>query len=231
MSLPKSSSAIAALMFCVVNAVSADGLAIDKVYHPYVQALEREVEWRMISADGEQKQRFGLGMSWSDRLFTEVYIITNESNNKDLDVSAYELEALYQLTEQGEYSADWGLIVELERERHAENWEAVVGLISEKEFGRWVGTANLKAIYEWGDTIKDELESSLAMQLRYRYSRYLEPAVELYTGQNTRGFGPVIQGDVKLKGRKKLHWEAGAIFAFDSKTPDKTWRLLTEFEF
>ena len=43
--------------------VHADGLAIDKVYHPYVQPLEREVELRMTSADGEQKYRFGVGKS------------------------------------------------------------------------------------------------------------------------------------------------------------------------
>ena len=53
----------------------ADDVAIDKVYHPYVQALEHEIEWRMISADGQQLHRLGFGKAMSDRLFAEVYLI------------------------------------------------------------------------------------------------------------------------------------------------------------
>jgi len=216
------------LLAMSITSVHADSVAIDKVYHPYVQPLEREIEYRMISADGKQKHRFGVGKSLSDRLFVEAYLIAS-NDTKELD--AFELEAKWQLTEQGEYSSDWGVIVELEKDRHDSNWELATGLITVKEWGRWVGTANLLAIYEWGETIDNELESSLALQARYRYSRYFEPAIEFYSAQNTRGLGPVIMGDVKLSGRKKLHWEIGAIVGLDSKTPDNTWRFLTEFEF
>lgn len=213
---------------CLTSVVHADGLAIDKVYHPYVQALERELEWRMISADGEQKHRLGLGKSLSDRLFVEGYLIVS---NNESTIDAYELEAKWQLTEQGEYAVDWGAIVELEKDRYDNNWELATGLLMEKEWGTWTGSANLWAIYEWGDTIKAELESALALQARYRYSRYLEPAIEFYSGQNTRGIGPVIMGDVKFSAGKKLHWEVGSIIGLDSTTPDNTWRFLTEFEF
>lgn len=212
----------------LTSVVRADGLAIDKVYHPYVQALERELEWRMISADGEQKHRLGLGKSLSDRLFVEGYLIVS---NNESTIDAYELEAKWQLTEQGEYAVDWGAIVELEKDRYDNNWELATGLLMEKEWGTWTGSANLWAIYEWGDTIKAELESALALQARYRYSRYFEPAIEFYSGQNTRGIGPVIMGDVKFSAGKKLHWEVGSILGLDSSTPDNTWRFLTEFEF
>lgn len=212
----------------LTSVVHADGLAIDKVYHPYVQALERELEWRMISADGEQKHRLGLGKSVSDRLFVEGYLIVS---NNESSIDAYELEAKWQLTEQGEYAVDWGVIFELEKDRYDDNWELATGLLMEKEWGHWTGSANLWAIYEWGDTIKSELESALALQARYRYSPYFEPAVEFYSGENTRGIGPVIMGDVKFSAGKKLHWEVGSIIGLDSTTPDNTWRLLTEFEF
>ena len=212
----------------LTSVVHADGLAIDKVYHPYVQALEREVEWRMVSSDGEQKHRLGIGQSLSDRLFVEAYLITS---NNESSIDAYEAEAKWQLTEQGEYAVDWGVILELEKDRHDNNWELASGLLMAKDWGRWSGSANLWAIYEWGDTIKSELESALALQARYRYSRYFEPALEFYSGQNTRGIGPVIMGDVKFSAGKKLHWEVGSIMGLDSKTPDKTWRLLAEFEF
>lgn len=218
-------------MVCNCPLLLADGLAIDKVYHPYVQPLEREIEWRMISGDGEQKHRLGIGKSLSDRLFVEGYVIVEDNLDDNATLAAYELEAKWQLTEQGEYAIDWGVIAELEKERHEDNWEFATGLLMEKEWGRWVGAANLWAIYEWGDTKKDELETALALQARYRYSRHFEPALEFYSGQNTRGLGPVIMGDIRFSAGKKLHWEAGSIIGLDSKTPDQTWRLLTEFEF
>ncbi|MDB2705104.1 hypothetical protein N9Y67_01035 [Pseudomonadota bacterium] len=222
---------LSVISFSVISSVLADGVAIDKVYHPYVQPLEREIELRMISAGDGQKYRLGLGTALSDRLFIEGYVIGTNVNNDQLDVSAYELEVKYQLTEQGEYAMDWGVIAELEKERHEDNWEAATGLILEKEWASWSGTANLWAIYEWGDTIQNELESSLSLQARYRYSRYFEPAVEFYRGQNTSGLGPAVMGDVWFSGRNKLHWEAGVIFGLDSETDANTWRLLTEFEF
>ncbi|NQY26264.1 MAG: hypothetical protein HRT92_03705 [Piscirickettsiaceae bacterium] len=212
------------------NTILADGNTIDKIYHPYVQALEHEVEWRMISADGDQKHRFGLGKSLSDRLFIEGYLIAKDENNH-FKLEAFEIEAKWQLTEQGEYAADWAVIVELEKELDNEQWEFATGLIAEKEWGRWIGTANLWAIYEWGDHIKNELESALALQVRYRYSRSFEPAVELYAGEDTLGLGPTMLGDIRIGKGKKLHWEMGVIWGLDSETANTTWRLLTEFEF
>lgn len=209
----------------------ADESAIDKVYHPYVQPLEREIEWRMISADDEQLHRFGIGQSFSDRLFIEGYLIAEDDKDGNFSLTAYELEAKYQLTEQGEYAVDWGVIMEIEKEKDEDSWEIAGGVLMEKEWGRWVGTANFWGIYEWGDNKDDEIESVLALQARYRYSRFLEPALEFYSGEKTRGLGPVLMGDIRMGTGKKLHWEAGAIIGLDSKTPDNTWRLLTEFEF
>ena len=222
---------LVSILISISSSVLADGSTIDKVYHPYVQPLEREIEWRMITADGEQKHRLGLGKSFTEKLFVEVYLIGENKDDEDLSLSAYEIETLWQLTEQGEYSADWGLLLELEKERNENNWEFSTVLLVEKEWGRWVGTANLYGIYEWGETIKNEFETALTLQTRYRYSRLLEPALEFYGGQDTKGLGPVLMGDVRFGIKKKLHWEAGAIFGLDSKTPDHTIRLMTEFEF
>jgi hypothetical protein len=211
--------------------VLADSSAVDKVYHPYVQPLEREIEWRMISADDEIVHRLGIGKSFSDRLFVEMYLIGVDEKHGGFNIEAYELEAKWQLTEQGEYSADWGVIVELEKVKSIDAWEFAAGLLMEKEWGKWIGTANFWGIYEWGDAQDDELESVLALQARYRYSRYIEPAIEFYSGEQTRGIGPVIMGDLRFGRGKKAHWEVGTIIGLDSKTPDTTWRFLTEFEF
>ena len=137
----------------------------------------------------------------------------------------------WQLTEQGEYSADWGLLFELEKETEQSIWGLSGTLLIEKEWGRTVGAANLGLTYEAGSDINNELESTAALQLRYRYSRALEPAVELYAAQDTLAAGPVLMGDQRLGIGRKLHWEFGAIFGISDRTPDQTLRALLEFEF
>jgi hypothetical protein len=217
----------------------ADGLAVDKVYHPYVQPLERELELRSLylndsddDIDGGQVHRLGLGKSFTDRIFAEFYLIgTKDSQGSSFSLEAYEAEIKWQLTEQGEYFADWGLLFELENERDDDVWEYSTAILVEKEFGRWVGTVNVSAIYEWGDDVSNEWETQLASQLRYRYSRYFEPAVELYSGDSDKGIGPVALGDLRFNNGQKLHWEAGVIIGLDSDSPDQTLRALLEYEF
>jgi len=222
------------IIFFIVASYSglifADGGAVEKVYHPYVQPFERELEWRVLSADDAQVYRLGLGRPLTDRLFVEGYLIAKDVDNH-LKFDAYEIEVKWQITEQGEYAADWGLLFELEKEQHDDTWEASTGLLMEKQWGRWVGTANVNIVYEWGAEIKDELETSLASQLRYRYKPYLEPAIELYSGEQGVALGPVIMGDTRLAIAKKLHWEFGVILGLNSKVPNNTWRLLVEYEY
>ncbi len=61
---------VAGLSLALFNlGVRADGTVIDKVYHPYVEPLEWEIEWRMIHQDEDpltgdqraQSHRFGFG--------------------------------------------------------------------------------------------------------------------------------------------------------------------------
>jgi hypothetical protein len=218
--------------------VSADGNSIDKVYHPYVLPLETEIEWRMISQhddddalDNQQVHRLGIGSSFIENWFTEVYLIGEQTASEDFEVNSFELEAKVQLTEQGEYSADWGLLFELERNFKNNLLELATALLVEKEWGRWVGAGNAFIELEQRDDDKSEIETSLAMQLRYRYSRLFEPAVEFYTNQDTLAIGPAIMGDVRLGIAKKIHWEFGVILGLENNTPDQTIRALIEYEF
>jgi hypothetical protein len=224
-------------MLLVNGGAFADGPVVDKIYDPYVQALERELEYRFTtqnddddSLDSLQIHRLGFGMSWSDRWFTEIYVIADRSKQKQLAVTGYELEAKWQMTEQGEYWADWGLLFEFEAER-GDAWEYATTLLMSKEWGRWVSTANAGIIFEWGDDIGEDWETSLSLQGRYRLSRGFEPALEFYAGESAKGLGPVFLGDIRTGGKSKLHWEAGLIFGLDNHSPDQTWRGLLELEF
>ncbi len=216
----------------------ADGLAVDKVYHPYVQPLERELEYRSswlddddMQLDGLQIHRLGFGASLNDRWFAEFYVIGSKEKGHSLSLDAYEVELKWQLTEQGEYAVDWGLLFELEVNQENSAREFSTAVLLEKEFGRWTGTLNLAGIYEWGSQISNEFESSLAAQWRYRSGPGFEPALELYSSDSAKGLGPVALGTVRFSGARKLRWEAGLIFALDSDSPDQTLRLMLEYEF
>lgn len=216
----------------------ADGVVIDKIYHPYVQPLEREIESRATiqnrqpgRPDSLQIYKLAYGMSLGEKWFAELYLTGQNSDAGSFELEAYEFEALRQLTEQGEFWADWGVVFELEKERGLDAWKISTGLLAEKEWGRWSGTANLFLLHEWGSDIVDETETRLGLQARYRHSPAFEPAIEFYNGEDTRGIGPAVLGQVRLGGRRRIGWEAGAIFGLDSKSPDTTVRFLLDFEF
>jgi hypothetical protein len=215
--------------------IFADGVVIDRIYNPYVQALETEIEWRSISQsnkrdfDDSQLHKFGIGQSINDIWSAEIYLIGERNENNDLGIDAIEIESKLQLTEQGEYAADWGILFELERSRLLKSWEIKTGLLTVKEWGRWIGTSNIFAIYEWGDNFDSEFETKLALQLRYRYSRRLEPAIEFHTGQNNSGMGPLVMGTETFDGARKLNWELGFIFGLNGS--DHTLKASLEYEF
>jgi len=220
------------------SSASADGMVIDKVYHPYVQATEQELEFRAviqdhqpIAPDNNQLYRFAYGRSLNDRWFAEVYLTGDRSDEVGFDLRAVEMELKWQLTEQGEYWADWGMLFEVSKAIDENIYEVASGIIAEKEFGNWSHTANFIVEQEWGNDIIDELESSLAVQSRYRYSQLFEPGIEFYKGQDTFAIGPVIMGELRWGMRQKLKWESATIFGLDEKSPDLTLRLLFEYEF
>lgn len=214
----------------------ADGLVIDKIYDPYVQPLETELEFRMISQDDDQlpnirKTFFGIGRSLSERLAVEVYAIGLEEPGENMSIDTYELEFKWQLTEQGEYAFDWGLLFEVEREIEENAWEVATSLLTSRDFGRWTAIANLGLIYEWGRGINDEIETALHVQTRFRYKETFEPAFELHMGQDTIALGPAVTGLVRFSRGKKLRWELGVFAGLSSRSPDQTFKANIEFEF
>ncbi|MFU8763113.1 MAG: hypothetical protein ACNA7T_01235 [Haliea sp.] len=235
----KQTRALALVSLLLPLQVLADGSVIDKIYHPYVNQLEWELEWRAVQqredpATGEaryQTHKLGLGRAVTEYVFAEVYLIGEGSADRSLQVSAWEAEVLWQMSEQGEYLLDYGLLFELEKARGEDVWEYATTLLLERELGRFSATANVGVVYEWGDDIADELETTAALQARYRHSPLLEPALELYLGEDTRALGPVLLGMARLGERQALRWEAGIVWGLDHTTADYSVRALLEYEF
>jgi hypothetical protein len=190
-----------------------------------------EDEHPITGESRRQLHRLGFGRAVSEFVFAELYLIGEQSSEAELSIEAYEFEILWQLSEQGEYVMDYGLLFELEKEEGDDVWEYSTALLLEKEFGRYSATANLGLVYEWGSDIDNEFETTLALQGRYRYSPHFEPALELYMGQDTQGLGPAFLGTERLGIMKALRWQLGVIFGLDKDTPDYTFRAVLEYEF
>lgn len=213
----------------------ADG-GVDTVYHPYVQPLEQELELRLGHEHDTDRRdietwRLGYGRSVSERVFVEGYLIGQGRRPDALSLAGYELEALWQLTEQGQYAADWALLGEFERAHNGDRQSGMVSLIGERQWGRLVGTLNAGVGYEWGADVGDEAETRLALQARYRYSPRLEPALAFYAGEKLRALGPALLGTERLAVRRKLHWEAGLALGLDHASPDLSLRGRLEYAF
>ena len=216
------------------SSVSAE---IDKVYHPYVEAYKSEIEYRTLYKndtnrlrDGMQFHRLSFEHSLSERFSIEAYAIGKNLPMKSFAVDGYEIEAKFQLTEQGEYWSDWGLLFELERDTEINKWEMGIGFLWEKEWGNIITTANFLIDYELGSGVNDEFETAVHSQIKYRWSRHFEPAIEIYMDEETRGLGPVFLGSKKID-INTLNWELGFIFGFNDETANQNIRFLLDYEF
>lgn len=213
----------------------ADGSAINKVYLPYVQPLEKELEYRALFREvgGEKKSqhKLGYGVSINENWFSEFYLI-GENTEEEFIVTDYEVEAKLQLTEQGEFETDWGMMFELERSANADDaWEASVGMLAVKNFKKVSIIANAFLIREWGKDVMAELEQAGSFQARYRLLPEFEPGFELYKKENEHAAGPVIMGRFKVGSRQKLFWQVGLMFEDTDQDNNKVLQLQLEYEF
>ncbi len=223
-------------LFTSIAAI-AGGSSIAKIENPYVQQLEHEFEYEGLFLDTSQTQnleqlhRFEYGQALSDRWLVEFGVSAEELENDSLELNSYEIEAKYQITEQGEFNNDWGVIFELEKANGEDEWELGATLIALHEWQNWLGTANLKLEYEFGSDTEIELEPSLATQLRYRYKPSLEPALELFADEDGVSLGAALVGQVRLKNAKKIYWETGVFSGLSSDQADIGLRVNFEYEF
>lgn len=232
------STLLAACCACVCGPVAADGSGVDKIYDPYVQLLEHELEYRSLyqrdsdaARDGMQWQRLGYGQALSEHWAGEIYVISEQQNHGDSGIDGFELELKRQLTERGEYGSDWGLLFELEHSTERNTWELANTLIMQHDWTHWTSVLNAALIYEWGAGIRSEVETRLSGQLRYRLDAAFEPAVQFYQGENIQALGPALTGMWRVGAGRSLRWNTGLIFGLDSESPSTSINLNLEYEF
>jgi hypothetical protein len=163
-------------------------------------------------------------------------------------------ENTFQLTEPGEYFADFGFYVEYGQSmatgHNASANEITFGPVIAKDVGRWTHTVNLFVTRQLGpDQTTQGLDFTYAWQSRWNIWQPLSPAVEIYGDSGVIGssprlsqqqllVGPVGVGslnlhDLGLGDAGKIKYELGWLFGATQASPNGTlrWRLELEIPF
>lgn len=232
----RGASAVLVLSMAGIGNVYA---GVDKIYGSTVEQGEFEVEMRGIHVvdddfiEGASASLIGVGYGVNAKWFVEGYAEVEDLPGEDPEIEAYELENRFQLTEQGQYFADFGLLVEVEKVRELDIIELKGGPLIQKDFGNWTGKANLLVERQFGDDkTEDEWEFIGRAQLKYRLSSAFEPGIEYHTDENTNAVGLVGMGAIgQGAAGTKVKWLLGAYAGLDDDTPDTQVRWELEFEF
>ena len=59
----------------------------------------------------------------------------------------------------------------------------------------------------------------------------IQPAIEIYVGEDYAGIGPAFMGIQRFDGQKQLKWEMGFISGLNGDNKDHILRLAIEYEF
>ncbi len=227
---------VLAVLFLSMHGVTWAG--VNKVFSPLVEYGELEFELRGFftqdadpARDGLQVNKADLAYGVTPTWFTELEFVFEHPPGGDHELEAIASENVFQLTEQGEYFADFGLFAEYERELEHDVNEVVLGPIVQKQWGSWLGTANLFFERQFGsEALEHELETQSAVQLKYRLVGTFEPGLEYYGDENSQNAGPAAFGLLRLN-HGKLKWQAAWLFGLTGASPDNSLRWMFEYEF
>lgn len=237
----------AALTMCAAAAMAADM----KVRSPIVERGVTEVEFtgfrdfdRRAAVDGNQNYKLGIGHGFTDWLSLEVEgEIEKEKSEGKLELEAYALEALFQLTPQGKYWMDVGLFAEYEHPAeggHPRKYK--LAPLLEKELGQFTATLNLVFAQESGTNAASGTLFSYAARVKYHLESRLEPAIEFFGDPGRIGqmpsrseqphwIGPALYGKWKTAPGQALVWSVAALFGVTDAASDTRAVVRLEYEF
>lgn len=253
--LKLSSAGIAVLLAVLTLALIAGVLvapqayAADyKVYAPTVVKGETELEMRTFNSWGAgplsgagRAVKFAAGHSFTNWWATEVYVEAEQEPSESLKLEDFEWENRFQLTPQGEYWADVGLINENEMPRYANDpYRISFGPTFAKDFGRVSARLNLLAAHEYGVYARHGIELDYRARIEYRWHRELSPIVELYGepagwagryGLSRQQLGMGLVGQITMVPGKDLRYGLVALYGTTTAASRETLVARLEYEF
>jgi high-affinity iron transporter len=218
------------------------------VYSPVVEEGEVAVELRghhdFDSRDAiDGGQQFKLDFEYTPNAWWRTELVGEWEKEPDESLEATEIawENVFQLTPQGKYWMDFGVLAEYAYSLEDDGEDALeLGLLGEKQFASTVLTANLIFEREFASGADTEME--YAARYRWRMSQAFEPGVEFYGdlgdwgdngsfSSNEHQAGPSVLGKLGTGTHSAFKYEAAVLFGLTSDSPDTTFRFLLEYEF
>jgi high-affinity iron transporter len=243
---------VAAAFVTLAAATTRDAQAGFKVYTPYVEQGELEIEYRPSvtvdndpAKDNEQKHLLGVGYGVNAWWFTELYAEWEREAGpgEEIKFEAFEWENRFQITNPGEYWADFGLLVEYERTDDNKAPDKVeLALLFAKELGQFDAAYNLVFEKEVGGGAGNDVELAQAFQLKYRLDKAFEPGIEVFNEFGAIGdmpdfdgqkhyIGPIATGVIPLNDTGlKLKYNAGYLFGVSDAAEDGVVKAIVELE-
>jgi len=223
--------------------------ATDKIYSPYVEYGEFELEYRghvtndsRAAKDKNMKDRAEIVYGFTEFWSAGIIGSWEKTSGSSREFVATSWENIFQLTDQGQYWVDVGLYLEYELADVSSAADKVEAkLLLEKPGDQFTNTANIILEREVGSNSNGETELEIFWRTKYRWKKTLEPAIEIYSMfgdiSNTGGFskqkhsiGPVIMGNLATGSESKFKYEVGYLFGISDAAADGSWKWVLEWE-
>jgi len=220
----------------------------DYIYTPEVEYGEREIDFKMGSANKSDSPReaaasIGFGYGVTPWWFTEFYVKYKQELNEGTKFDAFEWENKFQLTETGKYPVDLGFLIEIERPNdHDEGWEIKAGPLLQTEFGKWQLNGNMLFQRNYQAATPSPTRLLYQWQVKYRMSQLFEYGLQ---GMGDLGawdnwakqedqihlVGPAVFGKISVGPRQAIKYNAAVLFGNTKASADNTVRLQVEYEY
>ncbi len=220
--------------------------AADHVYSPYVEQGELEVEWKNNydfdhnkDKSGASSQKFALGYGVNNFWATEIYAIVEKDGEtgSSYNLNGVEFENIFQLTERGQYWADFGLYTAYTHSlKSGTPNEAELKLLVAKDTGMLTHYANIQLARENGDEASNSTEVGFKWSTRYRLDEKFMPGFEIHSNfgslnhfnydDQKHQVGPMFYGRLF----NNFRYEIGYLIGTSKEAPDGQLKSLIEYE-
>ncbi|MFC5525293.1 hypothetical protein ACFPPA_06010 [Rhodanobacter ginsengisoli] len=232
------------MLFAAVTLAGAGRVQADDfiVYSPHVIATQTEVELRGFSVsdgrsdyNGDRAAEFSVAHAFTSWWKPELYLAEYEREpGAGGKLVGYEFENTFQLTEPGQYWADFGLLASYGHPKGGGPGELEFGPLIEKTVGRFDHRVNLIWEKHIGAGAPSKTEFRYSYQGTYAMSGAFRPGIEAYGRPDDDSYqaGPIVAGEWHVPHSSgNLEYRFGVLLGINAAAPRRTWLAQLEYEF
>ena len=236
---------LAVLCIAATAAVTSFAVHADddfNIYEPYVTQGQSEVELRghqVTDSDpalqGERAYEFSVAHAFTSWWRPEIYLGAYEREpGQPNTYLGHEFENVFQLSDAGQYWADFGFLASYEH-------EAQPGVTSKVEFGplieKQAGRIRQRLNFIWEKEVGGGADPKYAFRsaylITYSFTPAVAPGFEAYyrPADSSHQLGPALYGELASSSGNELEYSAALVFGLNKGAPNRTLVLRLEYEF